>query len=62
MCFQSLDRIHIYNKSSKSYTALNLGFTYNLASIFFNLDVSGATVGSDKTYPNPTQNSWTIKP
>lgn len=66
--------------------ALNLGFTYNLASIFFNFDVSGATVGSDKTYyfddvmfgaavlstadfskstyktyPNPTQNSWTIK-
>lgn len=86
MCFQSLDRIHIYNKASKSYTALNLGFTYNLVSIFFNLDVSGATVGSDKTYyfddvmfgaavlstadfskstyntfPNPTQNSWTIK-
>jgi len=65
--------------------ALNLGYTFDLASIFFNFDVSGATVGTDKTYyfddvmfgttlgvnafnkvtfktyPNPTQGSWTIK-
>ncbi|NMH89692.1 T9SS type A sorting domain-containing protein [Flavivirga algicola] len=30
--------------------ALNLSYVYNLVSIFFNFDVSGATVGSDKTY------------
>ncbi len=66
--------------------ALNLSYIYNMVSIFFNFDVSGATVGSDKTYyfddvkfgaavlstndfdldtfstyPNPTQDHWTVK-
>lgn len=39
-----------FSNERPATAALNVSYVFNLVSIFFNFDVSGATVGSDKTY------------